>query len=76
MITNKNLLKKSCYIKFLIIFVQYKQPKGAYIPPYWGIYEEERCLYKQVGSNRKEANDGSGIQKSSTDSIFWLKNPG
>jgi len=26
-----------------------------------------------VGSNRKEANDGSGIQKSSTDSIFWLK---
>ncbi len=36
-------------------------------------YWEKRCLYKQVGNNRKEANNGSGIQKSSTDSIFWLK---
>ncbi len=30
-------------------------------------------IHLTVGSNRKEANDGSSIQKTSTDSIFWLK---
>ena len=31
----------------------YKPSKGAYIPPFWDIYGEERCLYKQVSGNKR-----------------------